>query len=187
MKTLRLFPIVTIIAGLIAITGCDKNEDDVQGTSRMTVKMTDAPATYDSVLVEIDHVEVHYAEDEEHPGAEEGWVSLETKAGVYDLLQLRNGVTVVLADDEEIPSGNITQMRLVLGNDNRVVIAGISYSLVTPSAQNSGLKINIDNELEAGEEYEVVLDFDAEKSIVVEGNGGYSLKPVIKVESLIEL
>lgn len=33
----------------------------------------------------------------------------------------------------------------------------------------------------AGEETEVVVDFDAEKSVTVNGNGEYILKPTIKM------
>lgn len=183
MKTLKLIPILAIAITLV-ISSCSK--DELDGKSQMTVKMTDAPAAYDSVLVEVDHVEVHYADGDENDNAS-GWVSLQTNAGVYDLLQLRNGVTVVLADGEEIPAGKITQMRLVLGNGNRVVVAGVSFALSTPSAQSSGLKINVNTTMKSGKHYELVLDFDADASIVLQGNGSYLLKPVIKVNSVVEL
>ncbi|MNJ81020.1 hypothetical protein D3C77_796330 [compost metagenome] len=58
------------------------------------------------------------------------------------------------------------------------------YPLATPSAQQSGLKINLKSDFAPNQVYEVLLDFDAENSIVTQGNGSYSLKPVIKVLSI---
>jgi hypothetical protein len=55
-------------------------------------------------------------------------------------------------------------------------------ALTTPSAQQSGLKLNIDITVESNKVADFVLDFDACKSIVRRGNSGqFNLKPVISV------
>src|SRR5690606_30239211 len=74
----------------------------------------------------------------------------------------------------------VEQIPPILGSNKSVVLNGTSYPLSTPSAQQSGLKLQGHQQLQAGIAYEVLLDFDAHKSIVAEGNGGYSLKPVIR-------
>ena len=51
----------------------------------------------------------------------------------------------------------------------------------TPSAQQSGLKINLNKILVQDSLNDVLLDFDANESVVEKGNGGYSLKPVVRV------
>jgi hypothetical protein len=61
-----------------------------------------------------------------------------------------------------------------------VVKNGVTYALNTPSAEESGLKLQVHQDLEAGVAYSVLLDFDANQSIVENGNGSYSLKPVIR-------
>ena len=71
-------------------------------------------------------------------------------------------------------------MRLILGNNNSVVINGQSYPLATPSSMQSGLKFNIHATLTGGIVYRLWIDFDAGSSIVTTGNGGYILKPVIR-------
>jgi hypothetical protein len=71
-------------------------------------------------------------------------------------------------------------MRLTLGSNNSVVIGGQSYPLKTPSAQQSGLKFNIHTTLTGGIVYRLWIDFDAGRSIVTTGNGGFILKPVIR-------
>lgn len=66
-------------------------------------------------------------------------------------------------------------------DDNSVMVDSVIHPLQTPSAQQSGLKIKIDKDLDL-DINTLTLDFDAEKSIVETGNGGYILKPVIKVK-----
>jgi len=86
----------------------------------------------------------------------------------------------VLAD-EDIPAGTIEQVRLVLNDSgNRVIIAGVSHDLTTPSGQTSGVKLNVHDNLTAGIAYTMRLDFDAAQSVVLTGNGKYILKPVIR-------
>ncbi len=41
----------------------------------------------------------------------------------------------------------------------------------TPSAQQSGLKLNVHEEFLQGVAYEYIIDFDAARSIVKTGNG----------------
>jgi hypothetical protein len=55
-----------------------------------------------------------------------------------------------------------------------------NLSIEYPSAEQSGLKLQVNQTLQEGIMYHVLLDFDANKSIVKLGNGGYKLKPVIR-------
>jgi len=160
--------IVLAMALGLGFTACKKEEEK----GRMQVRLTDAPALYDHVYVDIVGMEVHL------PG---GWTSLSINPGLYDLLVLQDGVDTVLAPPQTIPAGHLTQMRLILGSNNYVVdTAGVSIPLKVPSGENTGLKINIDETVPVGVVYDVLLDFDAEKSIVEQGNGQLLLKPVIK-------
>ncbi len=141
--------------------------------------MTDAPGPFTKVNVEIRDVEIH--------SEGKGWISLPCNAGVYDLLTLQNDVTVVLANDHKIPAGQASQMRLILGSHNSVMIGDASFPLNTPSAMQSGLKFNINASFEDDKDYEVLIDFDANESIVIEGDGTYSLKPVLRLKAITEI
>ncbi len=145
----------------------------------MEVKMTDAPASYQSVFIDLQKVMVHY---EGRP--DDTWMELKSNPGIYDLLTLRNNVTVIIAKDEKIPLGTITQIRLVLGKNNSLVTGGTTFGLITPSASESGLKINVHDIIKRNDNLVVTLDFDADASIVLTGNGEYMLKPVIKVREI---
>ena len=85
---------------------------------------------------------------------------------------------MVIAQDE-IPDGVLKEVRFVLGSDNNIVVDGQAYPLQTPSAEDSGLKIKIDKDLNETLNT-FVLDFDAALSIKEE-NGNYKLGPVIKL------
>lgn len=179
-KNLLLLAVIAV-----ATVSCSKDdENSSEGSAHLTVRMTDAPGDYDAVNVEVTDVQIQTdAAVEGEAETDGGWVSVgNVKTGIYDLLELTGGVSQLLADTD-IPAGHVSQMRLVLGNDNSVVIDGQEEPLSTPSAQQSGLKLNINQDFEAGENYSFLLDFDVDKSIVTTGNGGKSLKPVIRVSA----
>ncbi len=167
---------ITYLLMLIIITSvmvaC---KDDVVSNpdsySRLKVSMTDAPGDYDSVIINIKSVEV------------------KTNNGTYDyqyskslnLLDLVNGKDTLLVD-QTIPTGRISQIRLILEETGNYIYKDATrFDLQTPSAQQSGLKLNLQQELVQGITYTVKLDFDVAKSIVETGNGTYILKPVIRL------
>ncbi|OJJ22516.1 hypothetical protein BKI52_07495 [marine bacterium AO1-C] len=165
--------VLLIFTSLVGFTACKKKED---GTARITVRLIDGPGDYEEVNIDIQDVQIKASDD----NGENGWTSLDgVKTGVYDLLTLTGGLEAVLAD-AEIPAGRVSQIRLVLGSNNTLKVNGQTVDLTTPSAQQSGLKINLNTDLADGVTYSVLLDFDAARSIVATGSGKYNLKPVIK-------
>ena|SRR5687768_4399628 len=133
-----------------------------------------------AIYLDVIQCEVHYSS----PAAMEGWHALPTNAGIYNLLEIDSDATVVLVHDTLMQHGDVTQYRLILGPNNTIDIDGTIYPLKVPSAEESGLKINLHDNLNFATECEIVLAFDPYHSIVEQGNGGYILKPVILVEVL---
>lgn len=163
------------------IASCNSNDNDTstEGSSFISVKLMDDPGDYEHVYIDVVDVMVKVNDNSD---GENGWQSIDAiNAGIYDLLELTGGVNVILADDYEVPSGTLNQIRLILGEDNSVVIDGETYPLQTPSAQQSGLKIQVNQELDPLISYTFLLDFDVDESIVEAGNSGnIILKPVIR-------
>jgi hypothetical protein len=160
---------ITFIGLLIMqVSSCEKDND--KEVAHLTVKMTDAPANYDAVMVDITGVEVK---------TNGGLIMLIPEAGIYNLLDFSNGLSTLIATGD-LEAGNVSQIRLILGANNSVTVDGIVYPLSTPSAMQSGLKLQVNKTLEPGVSYEILLDFDASQSIVLEGNDTYQLKPVIR-------
>ena len=171
-----------LLISSLMITSCDDDDkDDVAaaaGKSTLKFNLTDAPASYDAVLIDVQQVEVHV---ETTDSSTNGWHTMtNVQPGIYDLLDFQNGLDTLIASGD-VPSGKISQIRLILGAQNSVVVDGVSEDLKTPSAQQSGLKLQVHQTLEPGLVYEFWIDFDASRSIVEQGNGGYLLKPVIRV------
>lgn len=104
---------------------------------------------------------------------------MNTNNDIYDLLDFTNGLNTLIATGDLEP-GTISQIRLILGTNNSVTVDGMVYMLSTPSAEQSGLKIQVHQTFEPGVSYSILLDFDANQSIVAKGNGEYQLKPVIR-------
>jgi hypothetical protein len=125
--------------------------------------------------VEIVAVEVHSETGDQNSG----WKSLDVDGGVYNLLELTNGLDTLLGTIE-LPAGNISQVRLKLGNDNTIKVGDDIHELSTPSGQQSGLKLQVHTTLTEGITYKILLDFDVARSVVDKGNDTYSLKPVIR-------
>ena len=173
--TRSLLLLAALTAGIFF--SCNKNSSSTGGTGHLEVRLTDDPSPYDAVYIDVQKVEVNVSADS---GAKSGWQTVPLlRPGIYNLLDFRNGIDTVLAA-ADLPAGRLSQMRLVLGNNNSVVIDGQSYSLKTPSAQQSGLKFNIHATLTDGIVYRLWIDFDAGRSIVTTGEGSFILKPVIR-------
>lgn len=168
MKKLFLFSL-----GLLSLIffSC---EDD-QKNARIEVWLTDGPGDYQQVNIDLKAVEVHSSEAD----TENGWQSVNVTPQVYNLLDFTNGKETLLGG-LELPGGRISQIRLKLGDGNTVMIDGVLHDLTTPSAQQSGLKIKVNEVLAEGITYKITLDFEAGKSVVETGNGKYILKPVIR-------
>jgi len=159
-----------IMLGFI-MNSCNNNDDDTKSSYPYAVRMTDAPGPYDEVNVDIQGVEI--------TGEGGETVALNVEKGIYNLLTLSNGVDALIATDS-LEIAKVKQIRLILGTNNTVVVDNVSYPLSTPSADQTGLKLQVHQTLEQGILYNVLLDFDANKSIVKLGNGSYKLKPVIR-------
>ena len=154
----------------LTFTACKSNNND-SGLTRMNVRMTDAPGAYDAVNLNVKEVQVFTSE---------GSSTLDVGSHSFDILDFRLGKDTLIAS-EDVPSGRLQEVRLVLEDEgNSVVIDGVTYPLTTPSGQSSGVKLKVQDNLVPGVAYTLLLDFDAARSIVQTGNGKYILKPVIR-------
>ena len=179
IKNLRTLVFIGIaIVSLAFIQSC--NNDSTDNTARVQLILVDAPGDYLEVNVEIINIQYNSID------SEEGWMSFTPESGYpinVDLTELIAGNSLLLTD-QIIPSGILKQIRLVLSDNNTLKIEGKDglIPLDTPSAQQSGLKLNLNEVLEAGFSYTFILDWNVQKSVVKAGNSGkYNLKPVIKV------
>lgn len=180
-------PILALAAAL-AVAGCGGGGGS-SGTGTLKLALTDAPACgFDAVHITVEKIRVHRSSSA--GDADAGWSELTlAPARRIDLLSLTNGVLEELGQTQ-LPAGTYTQLRLVLaeGAGGGAPVhavrpsGGAEVALETPSASQSGLKLNVDLRVEPDKVADFVLDFDACRSVVQRGGSArFHLKPVIAV------
>lgn len=183
MKTNRigLLSLTVLLIGLL--TACDKNNDegDSKSKARLQIYLTDAPTeAVSEVWIDLKEIQINSSDTG-------SWTPVPgIHAGIYNLMDLTDERDTILAD-AEIQAGRINQLRLILGDNNYIITTdGQKEMLNTPGAEESGLKLQVHSDLTGGMLYQLVLDFDAAKSIIKAGNSGkHLLKPVIRVLSFV--
>jgi hypothetical protein len=179
----------------VFLAGCGSSGDG--GTPQagvLGVSMTDAPACgYDEVNVTVSKVRVHQSDSADDKAA--GWTDITLDpARKINLLDLNDPTQPTFAletlGESPLAAGHYTQLRLVLVPNsggsplaNSIVLSTTpgEIALDTPSAVQSGIKLIHQFTVGSGQRVDLLLDFDACKSIVQTGSGKYKLMPVIKV------
>ncbi len=142
------------------------------GKGTLSVKMTDFPLGEDmveSIFITILRVEVSITETG-------GWTVIADNTdadpandlpndGNFDLMELVGNVATLAQTD--LPGGTYTQIRLILNADNEIKFEDDPehYALKIPSGTQTGIKIKGDIVIVPGATTELLLDFDAQKSV----------------------
>jgi hypothetical protein len=172
--------ITAVVLAIFGMNACDSivGSDSNSGTAKLNFYLTDAPAQYDAVIVDIQQINIRYTpngvdtSDTTDNGDEEGeWITLSEPDMRIDLLQLQNGADTLFAAADLEP-GHYSNLRLVLGTNNEVVVNGNSERLKVPSGQQSGFKLKLKADIEEGKEYKLLVDFDAHQSVHKAGKSG---------------
>lgn len=182
-------PLVFALAFFLFLAACG---DEGNGTGILRVSLTDAPACgLQAVNVTLSKIRVH--ESEAADEASGGWSELQLfPPRKIDIASLTNGTLEELGATA-LPKGRYTQIRLVLlpnalesPLNNSVVPAGGAGEspLQTPSGIQSGLKLIHPFEVGEDDLVDLVIDFDACRSVVQKSGGSYLLRPVLSVVPL---
>ena len=196
MNNVKLFLAIFLSIGLLALAACGgSSSSGTAAPGTLSLQMVDATTPdFKAIYVTIDRVDVH------PEGGD--WTTVATPQKTYNLLELVNGVQETLGDEELAP-GNYTQLRLILAATpddglnllgqthgelgNYVITQGDEiHELKVPSGLQSGIKLVNTFTIASNEETQLILDFDAARSVVLAGNPSkdnykYLLKPTIKV------
>ena len=192
MKTINKIAGIILLACLLILGSCRKEENLSFGGSMRVLLTADEPIAYKSpytkINVEVTRVSVAYIETgvPNRLGPINGglkWVDLETKAGVYDLLELRNNINLELAKGSHMIPGTITQVRIMLGTRNSVrLMEGANLGMIVAPEDRAGIFINTDLGLQAGKNLFIALGVNIASSVINNGEE-YIFKPVIEVKA----
>lgn len=171
-----LIPLIILAVSVAGFESCKK--DNGNESTNVQIRLTDAPAAYQEVNVDIQSVRVKFRDDAND--STKNWVDFATVPGVYNLLGLQNGVDTLLANGT-LPERQVKEIRLILGPNNSIKDNGVVYPLTVPSGAESGLKIKFNKSLNA-DLNTIIVDFDAALSVKQNGPGDYKLHPVLKIK-----
>ncbi|MBI3237811.1 MAG: DUF4382 domain-containing protein [Flavobacteriia bacterium] len=167
-----MIKVIPLLLILLLVFSCKKDEDQPQEYGSYILRLTDSPGEYEHVYIDIQDVAVNVSG--------QGWIDIGPQVpGIYDLLNYNNGIDTLLSS-ATLPEGTITQIRLILGSNNSIVVSGTNYNLIVPAAQQSGIKLNVQTTISSSLDVIEWIDFDAGKSIVDQGNNVYKLLPVLR-------
>jgi hypothetical protein len=206
----NFFTGITVLASLatLIITACNKTGDATTVNDQVSIYLTDDPAFYDNVSVDIRYVEVKIQEghkNEDHVGDKDDddddhfddndkdsdndrvskdqygkWDTLAIRPGVYDILKFKNGIDTLFA--KGAVNGRVRKIRITLGDKNSIVSAGVTSPLALHSSINNYLYIRTHNRHHDDLGVNHIgfwIDFDIANSIVEQG-GRFYLKPLLK-------
>jgi len=178
------------MAFVVASCGGGGGSSPTTSSGDVAISLTDAATDeYNAVYVTIAAVQVHISIDT--------WKVILRPNETFNLLELVNGVREEIGI-ASLPEGSYTQMRLVIGEmpgeginilseahpyaNHGIDSTNVEHELKIPSGYQSGIKIVHGFEINANQTTELILDFDASKSVVQAGSSGnWLLKPTIKV------
>ena len=169
-----------IIAALFlssSIAGCDSSSEPTETTGTFNVRITDSPAAFDAVNITFSEISVNQS------GGSDIVVNDSTQT--INLIEWSNGLSTPLGSIE-LETGTYNQIRLLIESAS-VTIDGVISDVTVPSGAQTGLKLTHQFTLEAGSTYDLMIDFDASRSIVSHGpkaNPTYSLKPTIRLVAM---
>jgi hypothetical protein len=194
MKTIKFIIIICCLFVMVSLTACSGGGSSADGS--LSLVLTDATTNdYKAVYVTIEEVQV--CTDDENEGDVNSWYTVAEPGGTYNLLELVNGVREQLGVTD-LEAGHYTQMRLIIGTTadggsnildevhpfaNYIIDdENLCHELKIPSGIQTGIKLVSGFNIYENQTTELILDFDASRSVVKAGNSGkWLLKPTIKV------
>jgi len=200
MRFTKIINVSYILIVAILLTSCGGGGgggSTSTGTGTLSLGLTDSSTMkYKAIYVTIDEVQVNRKDSSSNGNS--GWATVATPEQTYNLLKLINGLTAVLGDSE-LEAGMYRQIRLIIGrhqeSENNILGAPHPFAnyvilndgsdtieeLKVPSGFQTGIKLVHNFRVLENTVVELVLDFDACRSVVETGNSKYLLKPRIKV------
>jgi hypothetical protein len=129
----------------------------------VNILLIDAPAKWDSVIVEIQGVELDFIPDGRDGQIQKIFLPYEPGDKEVDVSQLVGGVALPIARSQ-MQLGLISGITLKLGSSNALYLDKKRYPLALPDG-NTEYSRPLSVDLKSGISYDLILDFDLEQSI----------------------
>ncbi len=152
MKKLTIILIVFACLTTVLLSTCKK--ETTNGTSTLAVRLKDAPASWERCMVHVKGVRLH--------SSTEGWITIPINDTLIDILKLQD--TSVFLGSVNLHGGTITEVHLMLGQNNSITIGGVTFVVSVLPGDGDDIMIKVSDALVAGANSTLVLDLDAAES-----------------------
>lgn len=169
---------VIIMVLVLGLFGCETQNRDTteqsQAGGRVVIAVTDAAndmGTISSIKLTVDQVSIK--------NEQQAWVDISSEEKTYDLLKLKADGTNALLVDAKVQAGTYDSIRL------HVTKVEIVDSKGTHEAKLPSNELKLQGKINAQANFTstAVLDFEADKSVKVTGNGNYTMSPVVRLQT----
>jgi hypothetical protein len=189
----RQAAMVAALAGLATFAaGCGGGGGSGSNGS-LTVALSDAPPDLGNVTavnVTVTKVQVHPGDGTEtgDTSNDPSWKTCWQGSRPFNLLSLANVTDVtnlpLIVDRDSLPAGHYDQLRLIIDpNSATIVVNGQSQPLTVPSGGETGLKSK-QFDITRSSNTVLLLDFNVDQSVHLQGNGTYTLQAKVDVDPL---
>lgn len=191
MKNKLKLSVFILLSGTLINYSCQKdisiNEENLNKPHAVSIYLTDhATPVFDSVFIDLQRLEVKVEDDTLSNG---GWINLNIRPGVYNILRFRNGLDTLFATGT-LPNARIKKIRLTLGLQNSAMLNGQNFSLRVKDDDRE-VEVDLDShhfEITGNGQVVFWIDFDAGNSIQVDNSGsgnnnGYLLRSHLRIFS----
>lgn len=193
MKQISMFSFVVLGSAFLTLLvwSCQKEAvgggsiSDMNKPHSVTIFLTDDQTpVFDSVFIDLQKLEVKLEDDST---SHDGWVNLNIRPGIYNILRFRNGLDTLFATGS-LPNARIQKIRLTLGTHNSVMLNGQNFPLNVHD-EDRMVEANLSSanfEIVPPDQILFWIDFDASRSIQIDNSGsgnnnGFRLKCHLKL------
>lgn len=173
MRDILIVLAFTMLA-VVLLSGCGDGPTIPTDTGTLKISLTDALAEFKAVNITFSEISAHIDSE---------WITVSGDPQTVNLLEWNNGKSIVIGT-AEVTAGQYTQIRLRI-DKAQVEVDGQTQDVTVPSGAQTGLKLVSQFTIPTGSTFELIIDFDAHRSIVTTGPpnnpSGYELKPTIRV------
>ncbi|MEX2593992.1 MAG: DUF4382 domain-containing protein [Anditalea sp.] len=178
-KLIKLKLSLLLLGGFLSFCSCTEGVEG-SGKALVNIRLIDAPGDFDEAWIEIIGVEILQSRNRGGNDTHSVFVEYQRSNQPVDISKLV-GEGVLLIGRTEIPVGNISQMRLILGEDHFLMKDGERMMLNLKSPGEADIEINVDYTVEESLSYDIYLDFELEKSIIsTSDTTQFLLSPVVR-------
>lgn len=172
------------VASLCVLAACSSGSDPVTETGTLSLSVTDAPVD-DAAAVWLAFIGVELKPS----GGQSVTIDFDEVKNI-DLLAQQGGLSEPLISDRSVTAGEYEWVRLKVNaqsnvdDDSYIVLKdGGQFSLVVPSGDQTGLKLNNSFTVTAGGQVHFTIDFDLRKSITAPPglSPDYVLRPTLRI------